>query len=884
MVFCSIMKWTSNRSSSHNHMPLKTVFSLFLFLFFSAENRLYASHLYPAGEHLPIKYDIHASLETPENGSPSIQGRIDVSFTNPSSEPLAEVPFMLYPNRYLTPPKSLPDSIFKKSFPKPFSPGHMEITQALDSEKRWLDVRCPDADLGKKVICQVVLKEPLSPGQFTTLTLDFTTTIPERLGAFGYFKSVITLEGGWHPYLPDFAENAWQIKRAPPKADFSVDIRYPVEYELNHSGDLVTKTLLNYYKFLHFDSKESEFISLIFSTRYTDMIAVSSSHIIYYSYFKKDKSFAKKVVKTVDQALAFFEKEYGPSNIAIFRLAEAFLYEDLYSEGKGVLLVSHVTYKILPMLKTYHDARLLHGIYAYLWRSQIPWAEDWVIEMLSDYTSQAFLYKELHHSLEGVDKFLKPFAFFPIVDEILYTPNPAFRAVFLKEGKPFPFRERVRLYNTPRTEGAGILFKLQNLLGKDKALEIIEDYLKRARNSEHPSFIELSELLAHQDLKWFYRQWLNTYPEPDYGIVSVQDESAGNIHQTTVSVRQKGEGVEPLTVRATLKDNSHLDITRLAGEPAETFMFKSPYPIKAIELDPERLTNDPDRFDNRAPHQWKFLLDKFSGGLDLQTHTPQLEFGGSFKRMYDNNNTFGLYYYRLEAAKGLRGDFYHYFPKTEGEHGVTQSVGGNFKGETVTIPGQEDETRGSMGMTYQIGYLVYGLTFEYNQQFTGPERPFKGRIYFDSTSEVRRWSPYHALLFKTRLAESSGPLASPLLAGAGGGLRGYTATSLSGSNLSVFSLDYVFPLYYDLDQTLFGLYLLNTLQGELFLDTGNASEERNLFLYHQYKSDFGGGVNLEFDLFGAYPTSVAVKLAYPVNPLIPSERTIHYYLDFGIHF
>ncbi|MBI3605808.1 MAG: hypothetical protein HY202_07270 [Nitrospirae bacterium] len=879
------MRWTSIRSGHHHNTPLKTVFPLlFLFLFLPDENRLYAAGFNRAADPLPIKYDIHASLETPGNGSPIIQGRLDVSFTNPSSEPLAEVPFMLYPNRYLTPPASLPDAIFKRSFPKPFLPGQMEISQAFDSDKRRLDIRCPDAGLGKNVICRVVLKEPLSPGQFTTLTLDFTTIIPERLGAFGYFKSVITLEGGWHPYLPDFAENAWQVKRAPPRADFSVDIRYPVEYELNHSGDLMTKTLFNDYKFSNFVSKESEFISLIFSTRYTDMIAVSSSHIIYYSYFKKDKSYAKKVVKTADQALEFFEKEYGPAKITILRLAEAFLYEDLYSEGEGIVLVSHVTYKILPPLKTYHEARLLHGIYAHLWRSQIPWAEDWVIEMLSDFTSQAFLFKKLHHSLEGVDRFLKPFAFIPIVDEILYTPNPAFREVFLQEGKPFPFRERVRLYNTPRIEGAGILFKLQNLLGREKALEIIEDYLKRVQNNEHPAFIELSESLAHQDLGWFYRQWLNTYPEPDYGIESVQDDFTGSIHQTTVSIRQKGEGVEPLTVRATLTNNSLIDTTRQAGEPDETFTFKSPYPAKVIELDPNRLTNDPDRFNNREPHQWKFLLDKVSGAFDLQTHTPHLEFGGSFKRMYDNNNTFSLYYYRVEDTRGFRGDFHHYFPNTDGEHGITQNAGGNFKGETVSIPGQEDETRGSMGLSYQIGYLAYSMTFEYNQQFTGPEHPFNGRVFFDALNEVRRWSPYHALLFKTRLAESSGPLSSPFPAGAGSGLRGYTATALSGSTMSVFSLDYVFPLYYDLDQNLFGLSLFHTLQGELFLDTGNASEERNLFLFHQYKSDFGGGVNLEFDLFGAYPTSMAVKLAYPINALIPGERMIHYYLDFGIHF
>ena len=325
-----------------------------------------------------------------------------------------------------------------------------------------------------------------------------------------------------------------------------------------------------------------------------------------------------------------------------------------------------------------------------------------------------------------------------------------------------------------------------------------------------------------------------------------------------------------------------MEINRLFKETSGLFVFKNPSPVKTVEIDPDHQTNDPYLFNNRKPPKWKFLLDKFTGTMDLQTHAPELEVGGSFRRLYDDHNVLGLYYYRFQETRGFRGDFNHTFP-SKLDHQLIQTLGGNYKGEIVTLAGQEDETRGSLGLIYRISYLNYSLGFEYNLQFTGPEHPYNGRVYFDYANGIQ-WSPYHTLKFKAQLAESNGPLSLPFTAGGGSGLRGYTKTALSGSEKSVFSLDYAFPLYYDLDQNLFGFSLFHTLQGELFIDTGTALNEKNPFLFHQYQSDFGGGLNLDFDLFGAYPTNMAFQLAYPIEPFLPEERSIHYYFNFGVHF
>ncbi|MHB8482395.1 MAG: gluzincin family metallopeptidase [Nitrospiria bacterium] len=850
-------------------------FLFVLFFLFLPGNTLQAAPFNPA-------YEITAAYQITAAETGQIQGNIKITLLNPSSKPLTAVPLILYPNRFSVPPASLPPEIFKKSFPKPFSPGGIEISHPLDSFGRLLDIQHPETDLGPKTVCLILLKEPLHSGEFTTFTLDFTTTIPERLGVFGRFKSVISLEGGWHPYLPDFTGGAWQFHTPPPRSDFTVNISYPASYDLNHTGTLISRSVFDDHKMSRLHSAETEFFSLVFSTRYSEMITKEGPYVIDYSYFSKDKKYARQVIQLTEEASRFFEETYGPSKPSLLRMAEAYLYEDLYSEGEGILLVSHTLYKIFFPLKKYHDARLLHGIFAHLWRTQIPWEKDWVIEMLSDYSSQVFLNKRLSHPLEGLEKNLKPFAFFPAVDEMLYSPNPSFRQIFFKEAKPLRFRETIRLFNTSRVEGTGILFKLQSLLGREKTLEIVSDYLEAFRKGEQPSFISISEAVSGQNLQWFYQQWLNTFPEPDFGIDNIQDDFKDKTHTTTVSVSKKGEGIEPLTVKAEFSDRTTQEINHLFTGPSDLFVFKSASPVKRVLIDPDHQTNDPSLLNNSRPPKWKFLLDKFNGALDLNTHTPEIEIGGSFRRLYDDNNVFGIYYYRNLEARGVRGDFTHIFPKSLNDH-LIQTLGGNYRGEVVMLPGQEDEARGTFGLIYQISYFNYSLAFESNLQFTGPEHPFNGKIYFDYSNGIE-WSPYHTLRFKTHMAESNGPLYDPFLGGGQWGLRGYTETALTGSEVSIFSVDYAFPLYYDLDQNLLGISLLHTLQGTFFVDTGNASNEKNLFLFHQYQSDFGGGLILEFDLLGAYPTSLALQMAYPIEPFLAEERNIHYYLNLGTHF
>src|SRR5204862_5643358 len=105
----------------------------------------------------------------------------------------------LYPNHLREPPASLTDINFDRFYPAGFSPASMTIratrvaghTVAFDAHP---SAAGPDTRLA------IPLPAPLAPGEATTVEIDFTATLPERLGTFGCVTDACTLAGGFYPF------------------------------------------------------------------------------------------------------------------------------------------------------------------------------------------------------------------------------------------------------------------------------------------------------------------------------------------------------------------------------------------------------------------------------------------------------------------------------------------------------------------------------------------------------------------------------------------------------------------------------------------------------------------------------------------------------------
>ena len=165
--------------------------------------------------------------------------------------------------------------------------------------------------------------------------------------------------------------------------------------------------------------------------------------------------------------------------------AESYLHQDIVSPQESLILISNKFHKAYSYIRRFHDAQLIKGLYYKFWRDIIPKEEeDWVAEGLADYAMQIYIinkYKE-SPSLSG---YLKPLAFIPLFDEILYSKKLPMRDIYFKEHNHLIVREDMRLFNNNRPDGSIIFQKLKNLLGKELFDKIIEEYKSRLLKGEH---------------------------------------------------------------------------------------------------------------------------------------------------------------------------------------------------------------------------------------------------------------------------------------------------------------------------------------------------------------------------------------------------------------
>ncbi|MFQ5950160.1 MAG: BamA/TamA family outer membrane protein, partial [Nitrospiria bacterium] len=116
------------------------------------------------------------------------------------------------------------------------------------------------------------------------------------------------------------------------------------------------------------------------------------------------------------------------------------------------------------------------------------------------------------------------------------------------------------------------------------------------------------------------------------------------------------------------------------------------------------------------------------------------------------------------------------------------------------------------------------------------------------------------------------------------GMRGYTTLAFEGENMSLFSVEYRFPLLRETDVNFMGVASNRALQVGLFADTGTVTDSHNVFQVSQYKYDVGAGIRFFIDLFGLYPAIIRFDVAVPIDAPIEGEKKPHYYLTAGQSF
>lgn len=177
----------------------------------------------------------------PEEKKAYCQQRTD--YINNESEELNELYFHLYPNafRYEDKPTFPPEEL-ERAYPNGFSPG--EIT----FQNIYVDNQFADFIISgfSDNILKITLKNPLKPGEKIIIDMEYSVTLPNSLGRFGYGENTYNF-ANWYPVVCVYDDEGWNLDPYYPIGDpfysdianYTVNITAPREYIIATTGEVI---------------------------------------------------------------------------------------------------------------------------------------------------------------------------------------------------------------------------------------------------------------------------------------------------------------------------------------------------------------------------------------------------------------------------------------------------------------------------------------------------------------------------------------------------------------------------------------------------------------------------------------------------------------------
>ncbi|MBI3359411.1 MAG: BamA/TamA family outer membrane protein [Nitrospirae bacterium] len=856
------------------------------------------------------QYDITAIYNEKKH---TIEGTERITFTNSEETELSEIYLFLYPNLYLE--KNPSQNRYLRAYPVAFNPGSIEILSIRDIDGNKLAIT---DFFGAKTLTEIRLTVPIPPKATYSLLIQFVTRIPERYGVFGYFRDWVTLQGGWHPYLPPLVHGRWDIHGLPPPSQFYVDLAVPKDMDVIASADVILSTDVvtppaeskSHQKRFLGEAQSTPYFSLSIGR---DLIrkekGVNGIDLVY-TYSKRNKRYGEQVFKTAESALSFFLSTEGPLPPTRIQLTHASLYKDIVTAGERLLYVDSRLFKVFPLLKEFHEIRVAKGVFQLLWQERLPWEDPWVIEMMAEITADQYTKQQYPKEIR-LKSWLQPISFLPLIDQILYADDPLLRQIYFK--KLAPESETIFSFHRPMLP---LYPRLKKLIPPERLESVITDYKRRLQRGDKPAF---KTLLLDQDEKsgtlssdnnpldppfsrgnptpsvqrFFEKEFLST-GSVDFGIDKVVRKKVGKEYQTTIDIKKEGLGIEPLEILLYEKDGTKLPLLWNGEENRYKTIVTTLSPINVVELDPEEVTSDTYRGNNRDPVKWKVLLKQFHLDYNLTTQFLDYDIDLQFQPVYSTQNRINLgfahsepkdigslQYSRVLSNKhvvttGLSYQSPHAIPGLLPEEDV-KTVNLSYSLRYPNIPFAREYMEWLTGQ-----YPQWDITFEINQNLMGNNNDYMINGVFD-LHRAFVFSNYHQ--FQTRLLTgvSTGALLknNRFFLGGENGLRGYTPLQFEGENINLFSLEYLFPLAYETDINLSGFALTHTLQGVLFSDWGTVGSGSELLNLPEYKSDAGAGIRWFVDFLGVMPMTFDLNVAWPINSLVPEEAKPHFYISGG---
>lgn len=600
-----------------------------------------------------------------------ITGKAAISATWQGSAPLTELYFFLPPNTLSRRDKREPAAYGDLRYAKGFDAAHLTIHQIAnqgitDTAQTNLafqlqdDPAVPVGHVPDQALLHIPLPQSIRAGERFNLTITFTTRLPEAKN-WGHYHNVLALDGRWYPMLVPNRQGQW-IWGLQEFVHARYDLRLTTraDQQVIASVPWQERTQQDHHQTLSGSAGSLYHLGLSSSRNQRSECDESQAPTLCLFTSPKDESAATRLVQTLRSVVDFYRDEFQlsfphePFSVIVHERDSTLPFS---ASADNLFFLSLDVIRLPSLIRKLADFYIARGLAQQQWGLRTAYnlnTSSWIGEGLATY----FAMRWLDHQYGQGRNFL--------TWKSAWLPNFSYR----DQGIEVPYRRlAVQRHDQHLTTGVdttsdiqGLRFlqekkgalvydMLHGLLGSDA----FRAFLRRLTRTSSGHVIttqevrQAAEAVSHQDLTWFFQQWVQQRVQLDYAVGSVESTPQPGALETPVylnkvEIQRLGEAIMPVTIRLTATDGETHD-HRIDGIAlTETLTWEHGSPLTDVQIDPDGRLPDVQRLNNTShiaytvrplidfPHLDRYLVYPF---ITLENNfvdgnMPRLSFVGRY--------------------------------------------------------------------------------------------------------------------------------------------------------------------------------------------------------------------------------------------------------------
>ena len=550
----------------------------------------------------------------------SFSAKQEIMYSNNTGTLLDEIVLHIYGNKKLTQMDIAHNDYanFKNGYIEP----NFNI-DSLDINNQTANYRIEGSD---KTILSIKLDKALAQNETIIIKINYKGTLPymeARYGKFDYIShfsyfypilSVYNKNTGW-------SRNPYSLKGQAfysDVADYDISITVPNEEVIAAPGkqSLISKNTT--HKTEHYRAKNMRSFHFSSSSMFQKSSKIAKNGVILNTYYLPSmKNSSKYVLKYAEEALLYYEKNYGKYPYKSFTILPGNLVH-AGEEFPGIILIAKNFYNDAPNALfggLLYQYRLLETVIAHetghqWWNVMVgndQYSQPWLDEGLTEYSTMLYLENKygkdtnlihLPHvwaSLKGSYKNTTQ----EFIRESTYQENIYNFANVVSQNID-QYYDISDYFNTIYSKGPMIVKMYHKMVGNKIFFQTMRNYLKKyyMKNSSINKFILIAEETSGKQLKKFFNQWLTSSEQCDYTIGKWQSKKNKYSYQNKIEIINLEKISAPVDIEISYENNQtqlfHINNTQNLNE----LVFKSNQAVQKINIDPENKIIERDELNN----------------------------------------------------------------------------------------------------------------------------------------------------------------------------------------------------------------------------------------------------------------------------------------------